>query len=252
MQSRLDRAAVVAMLLVVGCSGKTADGPVQVRFSPAALSSSFTQGDDVAGVDLAITFSPALPGDPLAHSFWFEQQPEWVLDLTKGYGPNPEPGSWRMRLFPSCALEPGVHEGTLTFRVHDVTGAEVPLTGNVLPYTFTVSAGVAPPRVTALVDGVPLPGFATICGLSSLYLSVTAGQTVKLTSTVPVAWTTVGGPPCYPSAVNVGATETTWTGTIAVADCPASNVFGGSFGVTAAPASDPARQIELGIEVLTR
>jgi hypothetical protein len=253
MASRLGRAAVASLVAVVGCSGggTADDGPLRVQFSPATLSRGFAQGDHLSGTEVTVTFSRPIPNpeDPQAYAFTFQQEPGSVLDFTNGLWLDPQPTVWRMTLWPSCGLGPGVYEGTITFVLYDrVSFAKVPLTGNVLPYAFTVSPGVAPPRVTAAVDGVPQPGFDTICGRSDLSLDLSNGQTLSLTSTVPVTWRRGVGFPCGAVLQDVVETPTTLTGTL-LTDYRDSGVAC-TIRVDATLVEDPTRTIEVWMTVV--
>ncbi len=224
--SRLESiGAVSALLLVSGCvgGGSNDDPTIRVTFSPSTITKSFSQGDELtSGMPFVMTLSRAPDGpsfirvQPLAPLF--EPEP-FLVDR------NASGTTTMLSLMPSCALAPAQYAGTVTVdlcRDQACTGT-YPLAGNALAYRVTVSPGFL---VTATVDGVPEPGFKTLCGVGGLGgrssgydFGAMADQTVRLESTVPVTWdvslTELG---CGLTLDAVSSTETSWTAVIRSAD----------------------------------
>jgi hypothetical protein len=156
-------------------------------------------------------------------------------------------------LSPSCALAPGVHSGVLTIALcrDAACTSRFPVSGNTIPYTFTVSPGAL---VTAKVNGVAQPGFAASCG-GTLHLRGTVGQTVEFTSTVPVSWSSsMGGGTSFPTMLGLASSPTTWTCTLGIDSPygpPAANTVFGNLSFMVTPTAGPSNPIALSVDVAT-
>lgn len=241
---------MAALLLVAAScvSGSSDDATVHVAFNPATLRKSIGQGDTLTtGMTFLVSFSRA-PDGP-----WFPR--------VQAPAPAFEPGvlvvgssatATMLSLTPYCGLDPGEYTGTVTVDLcrDEACTATYALSGNTVPYALTVSPGLL---VTASVDGVPEPGFKTLCGVGGLGGSVgrlydfsaVSGQTVALASTVPVTWSaSLGEVGCGLTLNAVSTTETSWTATIE----SSSPGYGCGF-VYVEAAPDPSHWINIDISV---
>jgi hypothetical protein len=218
MARRSRSAAVLAVLWLIGCGGGGDEGPdpIAISFSPGTLTASYEQGGYVSPVSFELSLS-RLPEQDFYLYFMIDQQ---VIDLDQFtltvVGPNT---AWAS-LQPLCTLEPGIHAGTITAALclDAFCNSTLPVTGNVLPYSFTVGEGHL---LTVTIDGVPVPGFTSRC--TSQQISATVGQVVEVVSTVPADWSTsVGTSAGVPAITGPSSTSTTWTGTLSYTGNPVS------------------------------
>ncbi len=216
------RAAAALLLALSACVSGTSpdDGPIRVTFSPGTLTKSFSQGDEpLLDIPFVITVSRPLPG-PLLPRFT-ASDPVFEPDLF--FVTNVSATSTMLSITPSCGLSPGVYTGLVTLDLcrDEACTDTYPLTGNAVPYVLTISPGFL---VTASVDGVPEPGFKTLCGAGALGGSTgdlppdfeaRVGQTVVLESTVPVTWSaTLLDSGCGLALDAVSSTDTSWTAVV--------------------------------------
>ncbi len=215
--------ALLSLLAACVSGGSVDDGPIRVTFNPGTLTKSFSQGDKpLLDIPFVITLSRPLPG-PLLPRFT-ASEPVFEPDLF--FVTNVSATSTMLAITPSCGLSPGVYAGVVTLDLcrDEACTATYALTGNAAPYVLTVSPGFL---VTASVDGVPVPGFRTLCGAGALGGSTgdlppdfeaRVGQTVVLESTVPVTWSaTLLDSGCGLTLDAVSSTGTSWTAVVRTA-----------------------------------
>jgi hypothetical protein len=200
---------------------------------------------------LAVTVT--LSRSPAEEVYVVVEDPEGAVDATRtsiSVHPNGEI-AWAY-LFPSCALAPGTHAGALTVSLcrDAACASRIPLSGNTLPYAFTVADGV---RVTATLDGIAQPGYMTICGAGGLDFDVRSGQVLELTATESVTWgRSMAGASCFPAFQNDSFTATRWTATIVHDDPYGVMPAGAQCGfveVHATPASNPHNWVDVSADL---
>lgn len=229
MRSRHGSHAAVAMLLLAGgcggggSSGSSGPDPIAITFSPSPLATAFNQGDFVLPVTLNVTLS-RLPQGTIFVVLGLDQP---VLSNTTLIVSQIGPTTFSVPLTPSCTLAPGSHAGSMTLRLctDQACNGSLPLTGNVLPYAFTVGPGHV---LTAKVGGVAVPGIISHC--TSSFFTAKVGQVVEVTSSVDVTWATgIGTSAGVPTVSSETSTTTTWSAT--VGEQSGGNIPGVTYGV---------------------
>lgn len=201
--------ALSSALLVLGGCGGGGHPPdtIEVSFSPGTLTAHFTQGNFPAALPASATLS-RLPTRAVYVVLVEDAAVLSAGDLSVSQDGN----SFSTSLTPACMLSPGSHAGVLTLELcYDAGCSEpVPLSGNQLPYDFTVDAGLL---VTATIDGVDRPGQGAAC--SWLAFDVKAGQEVQLTATIPASWDyTAGQEYSMPTVDGLTTSDTAWAATV--------------------------------------
>ncbi len=141
-------------------------------FSPAKLEVCAGAGESIT---TTVSVTPE-PQGPSLYAFIVQDQPilnpSWVTLMRQG------PGTFKVGLLTSQTLPIGKHDGSITVRLcRDAQCVdEIPLTGNVLPYSIHAPS---PPVLT--VDGVT--------GLFGVNGKTGTGKPVVITSELPVLWT---------------------------------------------------------------
>jgi len=238
-------AAAATLLLLAACGGGssgTSPEPIAITFGPASLTATLAQGS--FALPLPLTVSLSRVPDGTVYVLLALDQP--VLASTTLTVTQTGPSSFSTSLTPSCNLAPGSHTGNMTLRLcsDPACAAQLPLTGNVLPYAFTVNAGHV---MTARVGGVAVPGIISQC--TPQFLSARVGSLVELVSSVPVTWDfSIGTSAGVPVVSGVTTTSTTWSGT--VSDVSGGNIPGVFYGVVlvhATPAGGPTLQASISV-----
>jgi hypothetical protein len=230
-----------------GGTGGTGSGSnsFHLSFSPAALTAQVTQG----AVETGIIVNATLSQQPTGTYYIVITADADVLDAANTYVYIQSPTSAAANVAPSCALTPGTYSGVLTVRLcaDQSCTQQLPVSGNTLPYTFTVSPGLV---VTAKVDGVPQPGFAAACtsNLGAVQVSTNVGQKLELTSTQPVTWSASEvnsfGFPCWSGTTS---DATTWSATISERGIPTYPGMLGGFSVSAKSAGATPMSFNIGV-----
>jgi hypothetical protein len=119
-------------------------------------------------------------------------------------------GTYSATLSTVASLAEGLHEGTLTLRLctDPVCNGELPLRGATLQYSITVAPLLS---LTPKVGGVAL----TPTGSDS-YM-ITSGQTVTITSNLPVTWAK-GSSIGAATLTTVSQTQTEWVVTVTASE----------------------------------
>lgn len=232
------KAIVLVLAACGGSSTKPAEpavAPIAVTFQPTPFTASFAQGSFVPPTPLNVSLS-RLPDVPVSAAV-VQDKPVLAGTTIAAFQVGTS-NTFATSLTPSCQLSPGSYTGNLTLLLctDPACSAPLPITGNVLPYSFQVAPGHV---MTAKVAGAAVAGLISQCTAS--FFSATVGKVVDLVSSLPVTWqTSVGTSAGVPVVSGVTTTSTTWSGTVSERD--GNNIPGVEYGailVHATPESGP-------------
>jgi len=179
-----------------------------VSWDPNPLTASYAQGQQGLELHLQATLS-SLPSRSVYAGLVDDAGglQDTQLEVESAGG-----NSFETWVHPSCALAPGDHQGHLTLMICQDASCAQPyaLSGNVLPYRFTVSEPSL--AVTIKFDGVT-KDVALAC--NHPIPDMISGQTITLEASVPVEWSS-GVAISVGDVIlsNVQSTATTWSATV--------------------------------------
>lgn len=229
-----------------GGSETTVPPPVAITFNPNPLVATYPQGDP-SGQNIEVTTANLPANQPLIIKV---TEPNAIIKDGLVHVTLKSGSIYNAFFMPSADLLPGQYSGNLTLSIAPASApnSPLPISGNVLPYQFTVAQGTT---ITGTINGQAIPGFAGLQNLpfGGQSLKVRHGQVVEFTSTAPIQWSTsTAGGSVFPIVSLISTSTTNWKATITSTNATAASQ--GYVFFEATTLSGPVRNISFQFEVI--